>query len=257
MRLTRLTIAEILGTIGCCAVGFAGLMYASSPWAGLAFSITLGSLTLGWIAIIYRRSERRAFWIGFMICGWSYVIFTYTPWISDIVGSQLVTTRLLRWAYPILVPEAHRPATSPNANQSLLVPLPELGEGIDSEMTGVGLIDVLAKGKGKEPPLPLAEGISFGTARHGRKIEGLYLQVNPVQFARVSLAKADGVKLVLQRHSPSPFAGVWSSPPTQIEDYLRVGHAFFGLLGALAGGVVGKYLHATRERSSENATPLL
>jgi hypothetical protein len=253
MRVPHYSITELLGAVGFCAVGFASLLYASSPWAGIAFSVALGSLTMGWIAIIYRRNERRAFWVGFLICGWTYLGLIYCPWFSDNVGPQVVTTKILRWAYPYLIPDERQASNPLNALQSIAVPFPELGEGIDPKMTGVDLVDVLAKGKGKESPTLLAQGISYGTSTNNGKLVGVYLQVNPVQFAKLSHAQADRVKLVLQRHRPSPFAGAWFNPPIQVDDYLRVGHSFFGLFGALAGGMAGKYFYSTRDLPSQRA----
>src|SRR5262249_18129925 len=118
IRFIRFSLAGLIAVIGLCAVGMACLIFASTPWAGAVPSITLAILTLAPLGIIYRHGARRAFWTGVTLCGWSYMIVSSGPWFFDHIRPRLVTSRLLDWSYPWMVP-AGRLATNPR-----LVPRP-------------------------------------------------------------------------------------------------------------------------------------
>src|SRR5215831_14652646 len=112
MRFARFSLAGLLGAIVVFAVGMACLMFASTAWAGVVWSVTLGFLTLAPLGIIYRRGERRAHWAGVVLCGWAYMTLSSGPWFINFIRHRLVTSRLLEWAYPWLIPADHQ-ATNP------------------------------------------------------------------------------------------------------------------------------------------------
>jgi hypothetical protein len=255
MRLAHLSIAGLLGVVGFCAVGFGSLLYASTPWAGMTFSVMLGCLTIGLIALICCRSERRAFWIGFSISGWIYVILVHGPWFAVEIGPRLATTKILRWAYPFLIPDGRQSANPLNATQAITVLITEVDAGIDLRMTGKALVDVLANEGDDKPPSTLVQGVEYrGISTRDGKFLLVELHLNPMQTTKLRQAQANGVKTVLIRHQPSPSAVAWSNPPVQINDFQSVGHDFYAILFALAGGVVGRYFYSTRELPSIIAT---
>ena len=104
MRIARFTIADLVRAVLLCAVAMAGLMFASTPWGASALSVALAALTLAVLGIIYRRAERRAFWTGVVLCGWAYLTTSSGPWFIDNVRPKLLTSRILEWAYPLLIP---------------------------------------------------------------------------------------------------------------------------------------------------------
>jgi hypothetical protein len=249
MGFARFSLRGLLGAIGLLAVGLACLMFASSPWADISVSITLGALTVALIGVAYRRGDRRAFWVGFAVCGWAYMALSSGSWFASDFRYHLVTTRLLRWAYPWLIPEARQPANAGAAQPSFNVANPELEEGLAT----VGLhgpVDVLTKGDSKTPPSLVVEGVEVGgSSKSGAGVRWVTLRVDADQFARLAEVPAGQAKFVLRRHLPGPLAAIRSNPPVQEGDFLRVGHSLFALLCACVGGMVGRYFHATRDPS--------
>ncbi len=219
-----------------------------APWVRTTFSVTLGALTVALIGVVNRRAERRAFWVGFALCGWAYMAFSSGPWFAIDVRPRLVTTRLLQWAYPRLIPEARQSSGFRSSTRTFIVPAPELGDGLTADSLGADAVDVAIKGEGETPPSLLAEGVEVaGTSTTGGKLTKVTLRTNPAQVARLTQALADQVKFVLRRHQPSPFAAIWSSPPVEVDDFVGVGHSLYGLLCAWVGGAVGRYFYATRD----------
>jgi hypothetical protein len=53
--------------------------------------VVLGAAILG---VIYGRGPRRAFWLGFAIFGWGYLILGFGPWFHLEIQPHLLTTRL-------------------------------------------------------------------------------------------------------------------------------------------------------------------
>ena len=84
-------------------VAFAALRYPTPLWANVWYSLTLTALTLAVPAAVYRRGERRAFWVGFAVCGWVYFILALAPWLQGEAGFQLVTTTVLDLMAPRIV----------------------------------------------------------------------------------------------------------------------------------------------------------
>lgn len=254
MRLTRISMAGLTGTIALIAVGLACLMFASSPWAGAVFSITLGFLSLAPLGIIYRRGERRAFWIGAALCGWSYMIFSSGPWFVDHVQHRLVTTKLLRWAYPWLISEDRRSSNPRFMGKSFDIESAVLQDGLTISELNHPRVDVWTKGEGEPGPSLLMEDIQAMPVlelggRGGGTIK-TSLMADAVQFARLEGAKVEGRVFFLRLHKAGALDVLWSAgsvSPYQLEN---VAHPLFGLLCAWIGGLAGRTFFATHGTSA-------
>src|SRR5262249_24656809 len=178
------------------AVGLACLMFASSPWAGAVFSITLGFLSLAPLGIIYRRGERRAFWIGAALCGWSYIIFSSGPWFVDHVQHRLVTTKLLKWAYPWLLSEDRRSSNPRFMGKFFAIDSAVLQDGLTITEANHPRVDVWTKGEGESGPSPLMENIQampvleFGES--GNSTTKTSLMADAAQFVMLEGTKLEG-----------------------------------------------------------------
>jgi len=78
---------------------------ARSPTSVLAAAEFSGSLLLmlgGILGVIYGRGARRAFWVGFELFGWGYLVLAFGPWFAMEVQPHLASTRLMAELYPIL-----------------------------------------------------------------------------------------------------------------------------------------------------------
>jgi hypothetical protein len=252
MRFARFSLASLVAAIGLCGVGMACLMFASTPWAGMVPSITLAILILAPLRIIYRRGERRAFWTGAALCGWSYMILSSGPWFVDAVRPRLVTSRLLQWSYPWMVPAA-RLATNPRLMlRPFVIPLSSLDGGPPiGELYG-SRVDVWVKGDDEaNPSLLVEDALAVSNYSSGMNvILKPALMTDADQFAKLTRAEAHSKRFTLEPHRPGPFDSLWSSPLVSLRDFEDVGHPLFGLLCAWIGGMAGRYAFATRERGA-------
>jgi hypothetical protein len=245
MRQLHFSIKGMLGAIALFAIGLTCLLNASSPWAGVAFSSLLSVLTVALIGVAYRRGDRRAFWLGLAICGWFYFMLSSGPWFADYIGPGLVTTKVLKLAYPLAIPDEFR-AENALPRSSFVISSPEHGDDIEIGTLNRYSLDVLVPKAGKDQPTLLVQDVRAEASNgSGSYIQQLTISADSAQLAK--LAMAGNAKFVIQRHFVSRFAGLWSNPPVQEGDFVRVGHAFWGLLCALAGGVVGRYFYASRD----------
>jgi hypothetical protein len=69
----------IVGVLAC-GFGLAALRNASPTWAGTMLLLTLGLLAVAVLGVIYRRDERRAWWLGFALFGWGFAALALAPW---------------------------------------------------------------------------------------------------------------------------------------------------------------------------------
>jgi hypothetical protein len=91
MRRIRFTIANLLFIVLFLGVSFAALREASAIWESAVFSAVLGAVLLSIVRAIQSTSGRRAFWLGFAICGGLYLWLSMIPAIEF----RLVTTHAL------------------------------------------------------------------------------------------------------------------------------------------------------------------
>jgi hypothetical protein len=106
------------------AVAFVSLRTPTRIWANAWFTIALAAVTLAVPAAIVSRGERRAFWIGFAVCGGVYFLFALAPVVDRLASHQLVTTTLLDLAASQFVDNAYLLSTQNVATQSPARPTP-------------------------------------------------------------------------------------------------------------------------------------
>lgn len=103
MKRFRYSIRTLMGGVVLMGVAFAGLRSPTPFWANLSFSLVLAGLVLAVPTAVYRRGERRAFWVGFATFGWVYFVLTLLPWFETEIGFQLFSTTLLDLLAPYVV----------------------------------------------------------------------------------------------------------------------------------------------------------
>jgi hypothetical protein len=97
MQKFRFSLTSLLGSVFVAAIGCAALARPTEAWATAVVSMSVGVLFVALVRLIYVERARRAFWVGFAICGWGYllmarVVMTFPGADADL----LVTSRLLQ-----------------------------------------------------------------------------------------------------------------------------------------------------------------
>lgn len=77
MKRPRVSIAALMGGVLVLAVGFAALKYPTPLGANALGTVLQGSLVAGVVGAALRRGPRRAFWIGFVVCGAGYTLLAF------------------------------------------------------------------------------------------------------------------------------------------------------------------------------------
>ena len=95
MRRPRITIAGLLGIVAFVAVAFAALRVPTDGWDGGVFGVTPTVLLISVLLAAHRTERRRAFWIGFALFGWAYLLVSQIPPIE----ARLPTTKALAYAW--------------------------------------------------------------------------------------------------------------------------------------------------------------
>jgi hypothetical protein len=94
------------------AVGVAALINASPAWSHNLYFAAVVLLTLAMPLACYRTGEKRAFWAGFALFGWVYLVVignindrpptdwsVYSGRLGDGPSANLPTSRLTHWIY--------------------------------------------------------------------------------------------------------------------------------------------------------------
>jgi hypothetical protein len=93
MTRIRFTIAGLLILVLYVAVGFAALRESNDLWDSGVLTVTLGALLISILLAVHRAESGRAFWIGFALFGWTYVVLSLLPSIE----SRLLTSKALAY----------------------------------------------------------------------------------------------------------------------------------------------------------------
>jgi hypothetical protein len=89
MRRFRFHISGLLAVVLGLAVAFAALREATDLWDWGLFTAAAGLLLVSVLLAVHRRDRKRAFWLGFALCGWAYLAASLVPPVE----SRLLTTK--------------------------------------------------------------------------------------------------------------------------------------------------------------------
>jgi hypothetical protein len=112
MRRLHFSIANLLAVIGILGVAMAALRNPSYLWANVTFSIAFGSLIVAVLSAIYAQGPRRAYWLGFSLCGAAYFAVCWMPGLHESVCPRLVSEAVFDLLYPLVAPP-EPPAVQP------------------------------------------------------------------------------------------------------------------------------------------------
>ena len=85
----RISLASLLGIVAVIAMGLAGMVSASSLWTTAAATVCLAVLLSAVLAARLLTGIDRAFWAGFALFGWSYLLLVNWDWVGGQFGHDL------------------------------------------------------------------------------------------------------------------------------------------------------------------------
>lgn len=238
--------AMLLGTAfvaaACATLRFPNGWLASAWWL-----LTVSVLLFAIVAAALLGQRRRAFWMGFAICGWGYFCLTLFPSpIFGTVASRLLTTRALASGYHALNPKTGW-SNGELANNPLL---PQVGGGgLGGQGAGNGA-NFSGGGFFYQPPVDSSEdrlvldqeSDRFGSAPGERD-------------ASDATESAEEMEMLVIGSGVNSNAGLSGSialtPATaarfNMEEFVRLGNLLWTLLFAFYGGIAGRWLFDTRD----------
>jgi len=99
----RFSIRQLLAATAIVAVGCLALVKPSALLAAVTMGVVALALLAAVILSIYRSGDKGAFWLGFTIFGWSYLLLCYGPIFTEnnspFGWNRLITARLATALY--------------------------------------------------------------------------------------------------------------------------------------------------------------
>jgi hypothetical protein len=212
MRHIRFSIAWLLLVVLFVAVAVAAHREATDLWDSALFGLTSLTLLTAVLLAVHRDRWVRAFWLGFALFGWSYLIASLVP----PVGDRLPATRAMTYLHS-KVPRA--------------VP------------TGLGYFEY----GGSDGRVDLfAANASAPGALYRNRGDGTFRDVTPGRAATVD-TPSGGVVV----WKPSLPWKVLSGPKATTENFVRIGNSLTALVLAYAGGRLSRRLYETGRRGGD------
>lgn len=84
------------------ALSIASLRYPSRLCASVMFTLALVFLLSSILGIVYGRDRGRAFWTGFAVFGWCYLVVVFGPWFDRYVGPRLLSTHGIAYLQTVM-----------------------------------------------------------------------------------------------------------------------------------------------------------
>jgi len=103
----RISLATLIGIVAVIAVFLAGMLSTSRLWLMVAATATLAVLLVALLASWHCAGIERAFWVGFALFGWTYLILVNWDWVGGQFGHDL--TAGISEATDWVVPESKPP----------------------------------------------------------------------------------------------------------------------------------------------------
>ena len=107
----RISIAGVLGSVAVFAIGLAALVNATTAWAGVAFTLTVGVLFASVLATIL-RGWRRGGWLGLALFGWGYFLLGNLSSPGPITSTWLLPDAASEWIFSKANPPPIPPTSS-------------------------------------------------------------------------------------------------------------------------------------------------
>jgi hypothetical protein len=85
----RISLATLLAIVAVVALGLAGMVLASRFWTAAAATVTLSVLLTAVLAAWLLAGTDRAFWVGFALFGWTYLLLVNWDWVGGQFGHDL------------------------------------------------------------------------------------------------------------------------------------------------------------------------
>jgi hypothetical protein len=264
----RVTIAGAMTLVLGSSLGLAALRHASETIANLVILATLLALSLAVLALIYRRGARRAFWVGFALLGWGYMVWAAEFWWDPAIQRPgPITTGLLEELYPRLHYEASAAGGSlvgrlfrdPDpSNRAIWAKLDAPLAMPFSQETPLEDVLRYIKNATKSPEMPggipmyldpagLTEAEKTPASSVSVSLDGVPLRTTlRLMLDQLGLRYEvkDGVLTITSKSSSSAS----SSPALAV--FTTVGHCLIALLAACLGGIAGRVLYATRDEAN-------
>lgn len=79
MRRFRFSIAGLLGVVSFIAVALAALRASTAAWDGCLLGLALAVLLTATLLAVHRTHHKRAYWLGFVLFGWTYLVASFVP----------------------------------------------------------------------------------------------------------------------------------------------------------------------------------
>lgn len=101
----KFSIATLMSAVLVCAIAAAALRSGSENWASALVFVTVGILAVSLLGALERTGNRRAYWRGFALFGWGYLLLALGPTLGDQTGAKLPTSLALGNLWEQMRPE--------------------------------------------------------------------------------------------------------------------------------------------------------
>jgi hypothetical protein len=258
----RISVAGMMILLLGLGLVLASLRFPTGAAAAAVLLVTQVTLALAILAIVYRAGEDRAFWLGFALFGWGYMVLTWESWLGQSANrpemlTSIALDHLGAWLHHTPNPQTalwpfSRPTGSDYYNRIILA---KLEEPVSMSFAHATPLEDVLKYIKSATTGPRDHGIEFyidpvalnGVGKTMKSPVALDVEGAPLRVTLGLLLKQLGLEYMVQDGllKIGKASTVSSAAP-----FRRMGHCYWALLAAFCGGSAGRTLHNTRTRGT-------
>lgn len=211
MRRFRFSIRSLLLLVLFVGVAFAALRASNDAWDAGIFGLTLSVLLSAVLLAVHRTSRRRAYWLGFALFGWAYLVATLIPPFE----SRLPTTKGVAYLDSMIL---------------RATPVVEFFDGIDHD----DRLDFFVANSTSPRVLYQNQG------------NGTFTDVADIQAAVSNAQASTGDVILLSTTKTWFFRGSGTT-----ENFMRIGHSLVALVLAFFGGCLSRWMYDRKDLGTQ------
>lgn len=259
MQKFHFSLVSLLAVIAVAAIGCAALARPTEVWTSTAVTLCVALLFLALLKLVYCDRTRRAFWTGFVIFGWGYLLLDRMvlqfPGLDE---QRLMTTKLLEQLADVVggkTPVGYPYAVGVYASPPMISTGPPATFVASDPLVGSEAAPIAERGSLENSADVSTASRADAAGSPGPAAWDPYA-ATPSQPANAPASSYEPVALPPEPSmpaTPTSAVSLIASDPIALQRFMQTGQYLWAIVIGLIGGVLASRMHAKLRQPSSDS----